>query len=61
MAAWEGGKGRRVHLIGWEHPENNDRTVVDQFRVPPGYGDCRERPHRLGPGLWLPDEGRRRR
>ncbi|MBX6382498.1 MAG: type I restriction endonuclease subunit R [Microbispora sp.] len=33
VPGWEGGKGRRVHYIDWEHPENNDFTVVNQFRV----------------------------
>ncbi|WP_327044841.1 type I restriction endonuclease subunit R [Microbispora sp. NBC_01189] len=33
VPGWEGGKGRRVHYIDWEHPENNDFTVVNQFRA----------------------------
>jgi type I restriction enzyme R subunit len=30
---WEGGKSRTVHYVDWRHPENNEFTVVNQFRV----------------------------
>ncbi|GAB1821046.1 type I restriction endonuclease subunit R [Herbidospora sp. RD11066] len=33
VAGWEGGKSRIVHYIDWQHPENNEFTVVNQFRV----------------------------
>lgn len=33
VAGWEGGKSRSIHYIDWRNPENNDFTVVNQFRV----------------------------
>ncbi|GAA4231288.1 type I restriction enzyme R subunit [Streptosporangium album] len=30
---WEGGKGRPVHFIDWKTPQNNEFTVVNQFRL----------------------------
>jgi methionyl aminopeptidase len=38
-AGWDGGRGQNVHFIDWEHPERNEFTVVNQYRVdcPPGY------------------------
>lgn len=36
---WDGGRGQTLHFIDWEHPERNEFTVVNQYRVdcPPGY------------------------
>jgi type I restriction enzyme R subunit len=36
---WDGGRGQTIHFIDWEHPERNEFTVVNQYRVdcPPGY------------------------
>jgi type I restriction enzyme R subunit len=30
---WEGGRGRTVHFIDWDNPENNDFVAVSQFKV----------------------------
>ncbi len=30
---WEQGRARSVHFIDWEHPERNQYTVMNQFRV----------------------------
>jgi type I restriction enzyme R subunit len=40
VPGWEGGKTRTVHYIDWQRPENNEFTVVNQFRVdiPGGQG-----------------------
>ena len=33
MEGWEGGRGRTVHYIDWENPENNEFLAINQFRV----------------------------
>ena len=30
---WDSGRWRTIHYIDWEHPENNNFTAVNQFRV----------------------------
>ncbi|MEX8504383.1 type I restriction endonuclease subunit R [Leptothrix ochracea] len=39
LAGWDGGRGQTIHFIDWAHPERNEFTVVNQYRVdcPPGY------------------------
>ncbi|ORC47818.1 restriction endonuclease subunit R [Burkholderia sp. A27] len=39
MPGWDGGRGQTIHYIDWQHPERNEFTVVNQYRVncPPGY------------------------
>ncbi len=39
LPGWDGGRGQTIHFIDWEHPERNEFTVVNQYRVdcPPGY------------------------
>jgi type I restriction enzyme R subunit len=39
LPGWDGGRGQTIHFIDWAHPERNDFTVINQFRVdcPPGY------------------------
>lgn len=39
MPDWDGGRVQTIHYIDWAHPERNDFTVVNQYRVdcPPGY------------------------
>lgn len=44
-----------AHLVRQDHGAEFWRLVE---RVLPGYEDCRERLRRLGPDLWLPEEGR---
>ena len=36
---WDGGRGQTIHYIDWEQPENNQFTVINQYKVqcPPGY------------------------
>jgi len=36
---WDHGRSQTIHYIDWEHPENNNFTVINQFRVdcPAGY------------------------
>lgn len=36
---WNGGRGQTIQYIDWNKPENNQFTVISQFRVdcPPGY------------------------
>lgn len=36
---WDSGRGRTIHYIDWERPENNRFTVINQFKVkcPPGH------------------------
>lgn len=38
---WENGRGRTVHFIDWDHPENNTFRAVNQFKIacPSGYAD----------------------
>lgn len=33
IPGWDDGKSRSVSYIDWQHPENNEFTVVNQFRV----------------------------
>ncbi|HMN44237.1 MAG TPA: type I restriction endonuclease subunit R [Povalibacter sp.] len=46
---WNGGRGQTLRYIDWEKPENNQFTVISQFRVdcPPGYD--------RGKGFIVPD------
>ena len=39
LPGWDGGRGQTLHYIDWQHPERNEFTVVNQYRVdcPPGY------------------------
>ncbi|MBL8226398.1 MAG: type I restriction endonuclease subunit R [Chromatiales bacterium] len=39
LPGWDGGRGQTVHYIDWAHPERNEFTVVNQYRVncPPGH------------------------
>lgn len=39
LPGWDGGRGQTIQFIDWEHPERNEFTVVNQYRVdcPPGY------------------------
>ena len=39
LPGWDGGRGQTIHFIDWQHPERNEFTVVNQYRVdcPPGY------------------------
>ncbi|MES2362617.1 MAG: type I restriction endonuclease subunit R [Pseudomonadota bacterium] len=39
LPGWDGGRSQTIHFIDWEHPERNEFTVVNQYRVdcPPGY------------------------
>lgn len=33
VEGWDQGRGRTVHFIDWDHPENNVFRVINQFRV----------------------------
>lgn len=39
MPDWDGGRSQTIHYIDWVHPERNEFTVVNQYRVdcPPGF------------------------
>jgi len=39
LPGWDGGRGQTLHFIDWAHPERNEFTVVNQYRVdcPLGY------------------------
>lgn len=39
LLGWDGGRGQTIHFIDWMHPERNEFTVVNQYRVdcPPGF------------------------
>ncbi|CAE6828573.1 type I restriction endonuclease subunit R [Paraburkholderia nemoris] len=39
LSGWDGGRGQTIHYIDWEHPDRNEFSVVNQYRVdcPPGY------------------------
>lgn len=39
LPGWDGGRGQTIHFIDWQHPERNEFTVVNQYRVdcPPGF------------------------
>ncbi|RQR73090.1 MULTISPECIES: type I restriction endonuclease subunit R [unclassified Burkholderia] len=43
LAGWDGGRGQTIQYIDWEHPDRNEFTVVNQFRVdcPPGYNSAK--------------------
>jgi type I restriction enzyme R subunit len=36
---WDGGRGQTIQYIDWTHPDRNQFTVINQYRVdcPPGY------------------------
>jgi type I restriction enzyme, R subunit len=38
LPGWDGGRSQTVHYIDWQHPERNEFSVVNQYRVdcPPG-------------------------
>lgn len=46
VEGWDQGRGRTVHFIDWEHPENNRFRVINQFQVacPVGQADKHIRP-----------------
>ncbi|WP_269752153.1 type I restriction endonuclease subunit R [Thiocapsa bogorovii] len=46
VAGWEQGRGRTVHFIDWDNPQNNCFRVVNQFQVacPAGQADKHIRP-----------------
>jgi type I restriction enzyme R subunit len=39
LPGWDGGRAQTIHYIDWDHPERNEFTVVNQYRVdcPPGF------------------------
>jgi type I restriction enzyme R subunit len=39
LPGWDGGRGQTIRYVDWDHPERNEFTVVNQYRVdcPPGY------------------------
>jgi len=39
LPGWAGGRAQTIHYIDWDHPERNEFTVINQYRVdcPPGY------------------------
>lgn len=39
LPGWDGGRSQTIHYVDWEHPERNEFTVINQYRVgcPPGY------------------------
>ncbi|MGZ5001289.1 MAG: type I restriction endonuclease, partial [Methylomonas sp.] len=39
LPGWDGGRGQTIQYIDWEQPDNNEFTVINQYRVdcPPGY------------------------
>lgn len=39
LPGWDGGRSQTIHFIDWEHPERNEFTIINQYRVdcPPGY------------------------
>jgi type I restriction enzyme R subunit len=39
LPGWDGGRGQTIHYIDWQHPEHNEFTLINQYRVdcPPGY------------------------
>lgn len=49
LAGWDGGRGQTIHYIDWAHPERNEFTVVNQYRV-----DCRPG-HDSGKAFIVPD------
>ena len=49
LPGWDGGRGQTIQYIDWQNPENNEFTVVNQFRV-----DCLPGFDR-GKGFIVPD------
>lgn len=49
LPGWDGGRGQTIQYIDWSNPDNNQFTVINQFRVdcPPGYNS--------GKGFIIPD------
>ena len=43
LPGWDGGRGQTIQYIDWELPENNQFTVINQYRVdcPPGHDGVR--------------------
>jgi type I restriction enzyme, R subunit len=39
LPGWDGGRNQTIHYVDWQHPERNEFSVVNQYRVdcPPGY------------------------
>ncbi|MGZ8220962.1 MAG: type I restriction endonuclease subunit R [Methylobacter sp.] len=39
LPGWDGGRGQTIQYIDWEQPDNNQFSVINQYRVdcPPGY------------------------
>jgi type I restriction enzyme R subunit len=39
LPGWDGGRAQTIHYINWDHPERNEFTVINQYRVdcPPGF------------------------
>jgi type I restriction enzyme, R subunit len=39
LPGWDGGRSQTIHYIDWDHPDRNEFTVVNQYRVdcPPGF------------------------
>ncbi|GGY25002.1 type I restriction endonuclease subunit R [Pseudoduganella albidiflava] len=39
LPGWDGGRAQTIHYIDWDHPERNEFTVINQYRVdcPPGF------------------------
>ena len=39
LPGWDGGRGQTIRFFDWEHPERNEFTVINQYRVdcPPGF------------------------
>jgi type I restriction enzyme R subunit len=33
LPGWDGGRAQTIHYIDWDHPERNEFTVVNQYRV----------------------------
>lgn len=39
VPGWDGGRAQTIHYIDWDHPDRNEFTVINQYRVdcPPGF------------------------
>jgi type I restriction enzyme R subunit len=39
LPGWDGGRAQTIRYIDWDHPERNEFTVINQYRVdcPPGF------------------------
>lgn len=39
LPGWDGGRNQTIQYIDWDHPERNELTVVNQYRIdcPPGF------------------------